>query len=615
LCRKRNRQNDRVAIHFSVDNQEVDNKTIPREMEEATSLQFLGKAPSTPSKPQVTTPKLFLPNSYHEPESFSLLQTQVLAIVLGNLVTIVIIAVIYFNVVLFGHYGSELIYAVLLSEALFTSRMDMLQALKRYTSSSWSPRTWVFSILTSFRGLGILVVILSILAQWFGKLDEPIVIISTILLIFIILDRYALFIFRLHHYLVSDETLVSLVLVFVLVAVLGVFIGSFLVLALRDAASVVDASAIYMNEHVLKDPELRSKFNEALTNGRGHIDSISKSLQDQYQDTPYAPAVHLTSSFLANFTKRFDTPGEPITWSFTDWEPLRDEVLSVGFTALYNGTLSLKDTMRNAADGIYVSFAVLASITFAFFDFGFRATFFAGVLFFLVSNPKSVLQTIMESFLSVFASSKRTNSFSSQASMDGGLDADGAFALDAEDRERAQAFRNFEDELRHTFKAVFAVPVSLAAANAIATIIIFSILNVFGANVNASYFAALIALILTLIPVMSPFLSCVPWCIVSSVVHGRHWASVALIVGQYFSFNMIDNYLLSSFHSDLNSRGKGSFRSYLTGLSFFFGITSMGLHGIVLGPLFVSFFYTTVATVLAQYREVFVHSHKRSREN
>jgi len=326
----------------------------------------------------------------------------------------------------------------------------------------------------------------------------PIVLVSSALLFFVILDQRALFIFRIHDLFVSDEALVSMVLVFVLVACLGVFIGSFLVLALRDAAAAVDAYALYMNENVVKDPLLRSKFNEALLQGKSHIDSIARSLQDQYQGTPYGPAVSLTTSVLANLTNRFDSShqSEPFSWSLSDWEPLRDEFLSVGMSVLYNGTFSVKDAFRNAADGLYTSFAVLASVLFAFFDFGFRATFFAGVLFFLVSNPKSVLQTIMESFVSVFATARRSNSISSVISNDGDLQ-EGATTstnFDAEDRERIQAFRKFEDDLRRTFKAVFAVPVSLAGSNAIASLVIFSFFNLLGANFSASYFAALVAL-------------------------------------------------------------------------------------------------------------------------
>jgi len=559
-----------------------------------------------------TPPRLLFPTSGGEGVS---LQSIVLAIVLGNLVTVVIGYVVYFNLILFGHYGSELIYAVLLSEALFTTRMSLLTGVKRYTSVRWSPRQWVVGLLTSIRGMALLGGVLAFLVQMFASLDEPVVLMSSALLFFVILDERALFVFRIHHLFVSDEALVSMVLVFFLVACLGVFIGSFLVLALRDAAAAVDAYALYMNENVVKDPLLRSKFNEALLQGKGHIDSIAKSLQDQYQGTPYGPAVQLTTSVLANLTNRFDSShAEPFSWSFSDWEPLRDEFLSVSMSVLYNGTFSVKDAFRNAADGLYTSFAVLASVLFAFFDFGFRATFFAGVLFFLVSNPKSVLQTVMESFVSVFATARRSNSISSVISDGdlGGSNTEGATAFEAEDRERIQAFRKFEDDLRRTFKAVFAVPVTLAGSNAIASLVIFSFFNLLGANFTASYFAALVALFLTLIPVVSPFLSCLPWCIVASLVHGKHWASFGMLAAHYFAFTMIDSYLLVAFHSEPGLRGNNSFRSYLTGLSFFFGISSMGLHGVVLGPLFVSFFYTTCSTLLIQYREVFRMGRKRS---
>jgi hypothetical protein len=219
---------------------------------------------------------------------------------------------------------------------------------------------------------------------------------------------------------------------------------------------------------------------------------------------------------------------------------------------------------------------LFASIVFAFFDFGVRATFFAGVLFFLVSSPKSVLQTVMESILSVFEKAhKRANSFSSEPSE---LESP---IRDFESEERAQSFKRFEDELRNTFKAVFAVPVTVAGSNAIATLFIFYFLNVFAsANLHASYFAALLSMFLTIFPVLSPFLSCLPWCIVSSLVDQKPWISVSLFLAHYFGFNFIDSFLLSSFHNE-DSHKKDHFRSYLTGLSFFFGITSIGIHGIV----------------------------------
>jgi hypothetical protein len=65
-------------------------------------------------------------------------------------------------------------------------------------------------------------------------------------------------------------------------------------------------------------------------------------------------------------------------------------------------------------------------------------------------------------------------------------------------------------------------------------------------------------------------------------------------------FQVVNSYFVTSFHR----KREDTFRTYLTGLSFFFGFTSMGLHGVVFGPLFVSFFYTTANIVLDQYRDV-----------
>ena len=549
------------------------------------SLKFFSNVPLTPGHG--------VQNSMNDG---SLLQTLVLGVVLGNISTLIIVLVMYFNIVLFGHYGSELMYAVLLSEALFTTKKALLNSVKRYTSEPWSPRSAILNSFTSFRGLFAWTSFLGVLLQLAPSSDVAMMAFAIIILSFILLDRYMLFIFRLHHFFVSDEALISVILVFVLVACLGVFMGSFLVLALRDAAVVLDACAAYMNEHFVKDPLVREKFNEALEIGKGQIDSVSKSLQEQYQGTPYGPAVVLTTNLLSNVTKRFESSGEPFAWSISDWEPLRDEVLSVGMSAFYNGTLSLKDAFRNAADGIYLSVAVLTSILFACIDFGFRAAFFTGVLLFFVSNPKSVLETVMESILSIFAKAQRSNSLSSMVSETNGVENDVSF--EAEDRERAHHAHKFEDDLRFTITAVVAVPLTLAGANAIASLIIISVLNLFGANITGPFFAALISLLLTLVPIVSPFLSCAPWSIVG-FIHGRHWAGIALIVAQYVVFNMLDGYVLSSFHNGKNQRNQESFRTYLTGLSFFFGISSMGLHGIILGPLFVSFFYTVCSTLLA----------------
>ena len=168
--------------------------------------------------------------------------------------------------------------------------------------------------------------------------------------------------------------------------------------------------------------------------------------------------------------------------------------------------------MFQAVDKIYLGLVIMTGIVFAFLDFGVRATFFAGVLLFLVSTPKSVLQTIMESLLSVFIStSKRANSMSYEST-----DMIEESPLNSyEDELRAQAFKHFEDDLRSTFTAVFAVPVSLATSNAVVTLFIFNVLNLLGANLVGSYFAGLVSLLFTLIPIVSPFFVCIPWCIVS----------------------------------------------------------------------------------------------------
>lgn len=568
----------------------------------------------------------FIPRPYID--SFSL-QTQVLAIVLGNLVTILIGFVAYFNIVLFGHYGLELIYAVLLSEALFSVRKRMLAWLKSYTSEIWSPRAFVFRIISSTRGLFSLGLFTFFISLFFSSFHEPFLLVCIYLFTLLVLDENALVIFKCHHLFISDETLVSVVLVFVLVTGLAVFVGSFLVLAVSDMAVVIDASAAYLQENVLKDPILRERFNELFIIGKSHIDAFAKGLREQYEGTAWSPAIQLTTNVLANLTRRFENEAFSFSLSLADWEFFRDEVVSLGLSAFSSGNLSLGDTMFQAVDKIYLGLVIMTGIVFAFLDFGVRATFFAGVLLFLVSTPKSVLQTIMESLLSVFIStSKRANSMSYEST-----DMIEESPLNSyEDELRAQAFKHFEDDLRSTFTAVFAVPVSLATSNAVVTLFIFNVLNLLGANLVGSYFAGLLSLLFTLIPIVSPFFVCIPWCIVSSLVHRKHWASIGLFLSFYFSFSFIDTYLLTSFFHDhhehrnenqihQNQRKRvpqrhrsattDQFRSYLTGLSFFFGITSLGIHGIVLGPLFVSFFYTMVSTILAQYRDVFYQFHRR----
>lgn len=558
---------------------------------------------------------------------YQTLQAQVLAIVLGNLLTLVILLIVYCNGLVFSHYGSELIYAVLLSEALFSTRQRLVVSLKHYTgiASGFSPREMVFTTFSTVRGYGRLVLWILLARLFSHSLEGPIVLVYSTAWLFALFDTRLLWVFRLHHALrVSDETLVSLFICFVMLASVFVFLGSFLLLAMQDMAQAVDSFARYAD--LFEDDQVRQKLNATLVLGRSHIDSIASSLSQQYESTPYRMAIKLTADLLSNMTRKLEHSSQAGSGNTGGWsginpqvlfdENLKDQVWSLSLSALYNSSALFPQAANVLISPLYLVVAFCVSMGVAFLDFGVRAGLFAGVLVFLVSHPKSVLQSVMESLLGVFhtASSRaRTNSASMMVGADsflGSVEGEGV-----EDEARAKeleatrlAFKRFEDDLRSTFRAVFLVPISLAGCNAVATLGLFSVFNlVFGAGLNLAYFASLVSLFLTLIPVLSPFVSCVPWAIVCGAVQGRYWTAFALLLSHFLLFQWIDVRMVAALHVKPGHHGKrarNEFRSYLTGLSFFFGITSMGLHGVVLGPLFVSFFYTTASTVLDQYRDV-----------
>lgn len=469
---------------------------------------------------------------------------------------------------------------------------------------------------------------------------------------FFVLDKGSLFVFRLHRVVVSDESLVSVTLVLGLLGSLAIFIGTFAILALHDAGTVLDSSSTYVSTF-LKDPNMTAVINDALLGGKTMVKHLSEQLAAQYEGTSWGPAVTFSTKILANITKGIEDNNLALVTTYLETLfSLKNEILSVGFSSAFaNG--SAKNALKSMFEGVAASLGLVLWLLFGFVDAGIRAAFFTGALLFLISTDESVLQIIMESILSVFSRAKTTIRKHKSNEMDGAavpgpnpfqpdyllrtlssieverfVRDDRSFqaapvagvcgdhdAQDAEFLERKEAFKKFEDELRSTFSTVFAVPVSLAFFNAITTLLIFFTLNVaIGANLNASFFASAISLTLSLIPVVHPFLSCIPWVAVSSIVHGRHGVSFALLFTQYLAFTIVDSCVMNSLYGqtakeDTSRQEKNSeIRSYVTGLAFFFGITSLGPHGVVLGPLFVSIFYTTSSTLLHMYRRDFSRS-------
>ncbi|CAN0050740.1 unnamed protein product [Discosporangium mesarthrocarpum] len=128
------------------------------------------------------------------------------------------------------------------------------------------------------------------------------------------------------------------------------------------------------------------------------------------------------------------------------------------------------------------------------------------------------------------------------------------------------------DMLRDSIEGVFFLPCKIACLHGVVTLCSFSVLGI-----DFPFFAAFLAVVLSIVPIVPSYVVCWPWALVLILHHD--WTGVLLIASQYLILSFIDNELCSQSLREANP--------YLTGLSTFLGFAVFGVQGVLLGPLII----------------------------
>ena len=187
----------------------------------------------------------------------------------------------------------------------------------------------------------------------------------------------------------------------------------------------------------------------------------------------------------------------------------------------------------------------LAQVLLALVDLGVRGIFTVALCFTLLVKKEDVMLDVMEGLGAV----------------------EGSLSTQFVDNISSVLFIPFKMALLHA-------PVTFAATQA------------FGAPFPS--FAALLSLALGAVPIVYPFLVSVPWALELWLVEGKFLHGLLYFIVHYVAFDQIDGWIQGKVHA---------VDGYVTGLSIFFGVSAFGRHGVITGPLLVSFFWILTKTL------------------
>ena len=598
------------------------------------------------------------------------LQLRVLASLGANLLSFLCVYLLYINYLLFQSYASVFLTALLLSEALWSTRQRLLAVVQFVASPATSPRAeirsaWARSNLSSASKLQTAMV--SLVAVVAIRLALPnamsnvvfasLVSFAAATAVVYALDDRVCALARLHRFLLSDESLVAVVIVVGLVVVLSTVLVSLFILSARDAVVAVEAVSSYVESNTLGDEQTKAALKSYALNiadrGRQSAASAVESLQLQYNQTSYAPLVHLVTSLmkeaasvdddddlgglqnlLALLRERYDSLSfEGVRQALGDGEhPLFDNLTFTEYVQA--NAAELKDVLFNSksvfvasTDSVVATLALVASLVLGVVDFGVRFVFLLTVLFFLLSSESTVLGQVVGKFNSFTAKQKVRKRLSFGNATNAAARPKTAPPL----RRRrttssgglASERHTFEKELRAMIESVFFLPIKLALSHGLVTLCLFWGFNaVLGARLRFMFFASSLSSVATLF-FPNPFLVLLPWCVGLAVVHGYVGLAVALFASLYASFVSLDTALVSSSVKKISTSTGSSGtttdatqdvfhkRSYATGLSIFFGVTAFGAQGIVLGPFVVSLGLTLFGKMLSAYERMSIKTRRQ----
>ncbi|KAL3668086.1 hypothetical protein V7S43_006951 [Phytophthora oleae] len=501
----------------------------------------------------------------------------ILAQLIGNISTALILVLIYFNFLLFENYLRLIVWAILCSQALRQAKNNVVSVLQYLSDDDDVDRygflTCVFSksaeIFIShphdgsrrtakelFLNYGIflfsLIGAVSIwmrMYSWVSFLNIIIGFWIAALSLIKILDRRIFY----YRYFFSDEVLVSVLLIF------GFFItGAFVILFLGSESYLEGSRAAtdlseWVQVNFINDERTRQVWSEQVENSRAMISQAISGVEDNYNDTMWWPPL---KSLVKTYYLDAKSSDGNVTAHASLFSRLRlpenmtlVQAVSFAYSKVDSVNLTSVQLTDWTSKGLEVSSIAVGSVAqlvfliftllIAFVSLGIRSFFFISSLFYLLCTNWDPIERFVQDLLPIQVN------------------------------KRPAVVRS----LRKVIEGVFFLPLKMASIHAIVTMVSFTIVNA-----DFMYLATTFTFFISIVPIIPPYLVCVPWVIsiglTSSVVK-----ALALFAVQYVAFTVLDEMLYEKSIVALNS--------YVSALSVVFGVYVFGFEGVIFGPLIV----------------------------
>ncbi|CAH0491352.1 unnamed protein product [Peronospora farinosa] len=501
----------------------------------------------------------------------------ILAQLIGNISTALILVLIYFNFLLFENYLRLIVWAIMCSQALRQAKNNVISVLQYLSDDADINRygflTCVFcksaEIIIShphngsrrtanemFLNYGIflfsLIGAISIwmrMYSWVSFLNIIIGFWIVALSLIKILDRRIFY----YRYFFSDEVLVSALLI------LGFFItGAFVILFLGTESYLEGSRAAtdlseWVQDNFINDERTRQVWSEQVQNSRAMISQAISGVENNYNDTMWWPPLKsLVKTYYVdakssdgNSTSQvslFSRLSLPDNMTFV-------QAVSFAYSNLDSVNLTSVQLTDWTSKGLEVSSIAVGSVAqlvflvftlvIAFVSLGIRSFFFVSSLFYLLCTNWDPIERFVQDLLPIQVN------------------------------KRPEVVRS----LRKVIEGVFFLPLKMASIHAIVTMVSFTIVDA-----DFMYLATTVTFFISIVPIIPPYLVCVPWVIsiglTTSIVR-----ALALFAVQYVAFTVLDEMLYEKSIVALNS--------YVSALSVVFGVYVFGFEGVIFGPLIV----------------------------
>jgi len=376
---------------------------------------------------------------------------RVISIILGNLFTLGIVGLIYFNFVLFESYIGVFLYAFLASEALWDTKKAIVETLAYLNDTEHvSPRKLLEHGCSLLREslkaharrwipAGVAVALLSFFSPevsipFFGI---PLVMIAMLYL----LDRRVFLLTKVHRVALTDDTFVALLLIVVLMVLGAVFSTLFAFFAANDIKMLLEMISSWVEQKLLSSAWAQEAWHEFTDHGEHTVDSWLSDFEKQYvTNTTWEPAFRWIIKYMEQSRQNGNETSQncvingnsdvcesnivdamPVGSYFDNSLDVRSPSSWGNFFGMPNYTLEelvqlaiehtkttdlnqirgrLSGVIMQAREGFWTSTIFTFSLLLLVIDFGVRIMFFITILFILLSSEENLMHEILTGFFS-----------------------------------------------------------------------------------------------------------------------------------------------------------------------------------------------------------------------